>query len=96
MKQIFRLVLQLTIAISISLMGVVPASAFDYNSNSEPLTITVPKFEPKADFAMVNRMQMMQGDSTSLTDITLQDLPSISHIPFSMHQASPDGLNNKM
>ena len=95
-KQIFRLMLQLTIAISISLMGIVPASAFDYNSNSEPLTITVPKFEPKADFAMVNRMQMMQGDSTSLTDITLQDLPSISHIPFSMHQASPDGLNNKM
>ena len=73
MKQIFRLMLQLTIAISISLMGIVPASAFDYNSNSEPLTITVPKFEPKADFAMVNRMQM-----------------------FSMHQASPDGLNNKM
>ena len=96
MKQIFRLMLQLTIAISISLMGIVPASAFDYNSNSEPLTITVPKFEPKADFAMVNRMQMMQGDSTSLTDITLQDLPSISHIPFSMLQASPDGLNNKM
>lgn len=88
--------LQLTIAISISLMGIVPASAFDYNSNSKPLTITVPKFEPKADFAMVNRMQMMQGDSTSLTDITLQDLPSISHIPFSMLQASPDGLNNKM
>ena len=96
MKQIFRLMLQLTIAISISLMGIVPASAFDYNSNSEPLTITVPKLEPKADFAMVNRMQMMQGDSTSLTDITLQDLPSISHIPFSMLQASPDGLNNKM